>query len=48
MPVLASETRTRGLLRDRLTPSQQLAFDKAMAAFRANSIVLVESEAGMG
>jgi SpoVK/Ycf46/Vps4 family AAA+-type ATPase len=48
MPVLAAETHTRGLLRNRLTPSQQLAFDKAMAAFASNSIVLVESEAGMG
>lgn len=48
MPVLASQTRTQGRLRDRLTPSQQLAFDKAMAAFNSNSTVLVESEAGMG
>ncbi len=48
MHVLAPTMRAQGLLRERLTPSQQIAFDKAMAAFNSNSIVLVESEAGMG
>lgn len=48
MHVLASSTRAQGLLPDRLTPSQKLAFDKAMAAFNSNPIVLVEGEPGMG
>ena len=48
MPVLASTTRIQGLLRDRLTPSQQIAFDKAIAASDSAAIVLIEGEMGMG
>jgi transitional endoplasmic reticulum ATPase len=33
---------------ERLTPSQQQAFDAALAAFESNPIVLVESAPGMG
>ena len=48
MPVLAPAARGHSFSRERLTPSQQLAFDKAMAAHQGNPIVLVESEPGMG
>ncbi len=48
MHVLAQESRAQGRLRARLTPSQQLAFDTAMAAHRSNPIVLVEGEPGVG
>lgn len=46
--VLAPDTRARGLSKDRLTPSQRQAFEKAMAAVDSNPIVLVEGAPGTG
>ncbi|MEP9404076.1 ATP-binding protein [Sphingomonas sp. VNH70] len=48
MHVLAPMARGQGLPPERLTPSQRLAFDRAMEATAAHPIVLVESESGMG
>lgn len=48
MHVRAPGACTQDLSRDRLTPSQQLAFEKAIAAFNSNPILLIESEPGMG
>ena len=48
MHVPAPMSRAHGRPKDRLTPSQQIAFDTAMALSRSNPNVLLESDPGMG
>src|SRR5262249_5917803 len=48
MHVRAPSARVSGPSRDRLTPTQQLAFDQASLAIKSNPIVLLESAPGMG
>ncbi|WP_342249222.1 ATP-binding protein [Sphingomonas sp. OTU376] len=48
MDVSVPSARTQAPPRERLTPSQQRAFDSALVAHRANALILLESEPGMG